>query len=66
MDLSELKALPLPKQCKNCSNCSSKCRKQRESACKNPGTNKSEDAREKIAKEKQQGAGKSSREGTGS
>ena len=66
MDLSELKGLPLPKQCKNCSNCSSKCRKQRESACKNPGNGKSEDAREKIAKEKQQGAGKSSREGTGS
>ena len=66
MDLSELKGLPLPKQCKNCSNCSSKCRKQRESACKNPGNSKSEDAREKIAKEKQQGAGKSSREGTGS
>ena len=66
MDLSELKALPLPKQCKNCSNCSSKCRKQRESACKNPGNAKSEDAREKITKEKQQGAGKSSREGTGS
>jgi len=66
LDLSELKGLPLPKQCKNCSNCSSKCRKQRESACKNPGNSKSEDAREKIAKEKQQGAGKSSREGTGS
>jgi len=66
MDLSELKGLPLPKQCKNCSNCSSKCRKQRESACKNSGNNKSEDAREKIAKEKQQGAGRSSREGTGS
>jgi hypothetical protein len=66
MDLSELKGLPLPKQCKNCSNCSSKCRKQRESACKNPGNSKSEDAREKIAKEKQEGAGKSSREGTGS
>jgi len=66
MDLSELKGLPLPKQCKNCSNCSSKCRKQRESACKNPGNSKSEDAREKIAKEKKQGAGKSSREGTGS
>lgn len=66
MDLSELKALPLPKQCKNCSNCSSQCRKQRQSACKNPGNGKSEDAREKISKEKQSGAGKSSREGTGS
>jgi len=68
MDLSELKGLPLPKQCKSCSNCSSKCRQQRASACKNPGEGKgkSEDAREKIAKEKQQGAGKSSRSGTGS
>ncbi|MFM1770569.1 MAG: hypothetical protein RJA22_3098 [Verrucomicrobiota bacterium] len=66
MDLSELQGLPLPKQCKNCSNCSSKCRQQRASACKNPGESKSEDAREKIAKEKQSGAGKSSRTGTGS
>ena len=66
MDLSELKGLPLPKQCKKCSNCSSKCRQQRASACKNPGENKSEDAREKIAKEKKSGAGKSSRSGTGS
>ena len=66
MDLSELKGLPLPKQCKNCSNCSSKCRQQRASACKNPGESKSEDAREKISKEKQSGAGKSSRSGTGS
>lgn len=66
MDLSELKGLPLPKQCKNCSNCSSKCRQQRASACKNPGESKSEDAREKIAKEKQAGAGKSSRSGSGS
>jgi len=66
MDLSELKGLPMPKQCKNCSNCSSKCRQQRASACKNPGENKSEDAREKISKEKKAGAGKSSRSGTGS
>lgn len=66
MDLSELKGLALPKQCKNCSNCSSKCRAQRASACKNPGNGKSEDAREKISQEKKAGAGKSSREGTGS
>lgn len=66
MDLSELKGLPLPKQCKKCSNCSSKCRQQRASTCKNPGEKKSEDAREKISKEKQAGAGKSSRSGTGS
>jgi hypothetical protein len=66
MDLSELKGLALPKQCKNCSNCSSKCRAQRASACKNPGNGKSEDARAKISEEKKTGAGKSSREGTGS
>jgi hypothetical protein len=64
MDLSELKALPLPKQCQNCSNCSSKCRKQRESNCKKPGESK--DIREKISEQKQQGAGNSRREGTGS
>jgi tetratricopeptide (TPR) repeat protein len=65
MDLSELKGLPLPKQCQNCSNCSGKCRKQRESNCKNPG-NKAGDVREKISEQKQQGAGKSGREGSGS
>lgn len=66
MDLSELKGLPLPKQCKNCSNCSSKCRAQRASACKNPGSKPGEDAREKISEQKKSGAGKSSRGGTGS
>jgi len=65
MDLSELKGLPLPKQCQNCSNCSGKCRKQRESNCKNPG-NKPGDVREKISEQKQQGAGRSGREGSGS
>jgi hypothetical protein len=65
MDLSELQGLPLPKQCKNCSNCSGKCRKQRESNCKNPG-NKATDVREKISEQKQQGAGRSGREGSGS
>ncbi len=66
MDLSELKGLALPKQCKNCSNCSGKCRAQRASACKNPGNKPSQDAREKISEEKKAGAGKSSRQGTGS
>jgi len=67
MDLSELKGLPLPKQCKNCSNCSGKCRAQRASACKNPGDGKGQsDARQKMTEEKKSGAGKSSREGTGS
>jgi len=65
MDLSELKGLPLPKQCQNCSNCSGKCRKQRESNCKNPG-NKPGDVREKISEQKQQGAGRSGKEGSGS
>jgi len=65
MDLSELKGLPLPKECQNCSNCSGKCRKQRESNCKNPG-NKAGDVREKISEQKQQGAGRSGREGSGS
>lgn len=64
MDLSELKALPLPKQCQNCSNCSSKCRKQRESNCKKPGESK--DVREKISEQKSKNAGRSGREGTGS
>jgi hypothetical protein len=63
MDLSELKGLPLPKQCQNCSNCSGKCRRQRESNCKNPG-NKPGDVREKISEEKQKGAGRSGREGS--
>lgn len=31
MDLAELQALPLPKQCEGCKNCSQKCRGQRES-----------------------------------
>jgi hypothetical protein len=65
MDLSELKGLPLPKQCQNCSNCSGKCRKQRESNCKGQG-NKAGDVREKISEQKQQGAGRSGREGSGS
>jgi len=34
MDLSELQALPLPKQCQGCKNCSQKCRSQR--ASRNP------------------------------
>jgi len=64
MDLNELKALPLPKQCQNCGNCSSKCRKQRESNCKQPGESK--DVREKISEQKSKNAGKTGREGSGS
>lgn len=66
MDLSELKGLALPRQCKQCSNSSDKCRAQRASACKNPGNKPSQEARAKISEEKKQGAGKSSRQGTGS
>ncbi len=60
MDLSELRALPLPKNCKcNGGNLSQKCRQQRE--CRNPGKGKKPgekpgDAREQIKKE-QKGAG---------
>jgi hypothetical protein len=48
MDLSELKALPLPKKCNGNCNCNSLCQKKREqrlSKCKNPGQ---KDVREKI------------------
>jgi len=65
MDLSELKGLPLPKECKNCSNCSGKCRSQRESRTKVP--KKSDDARQDVQKDKQSGAGQNDRpEGSGS
>lgn len=42
MDLSELKALPLPKKCKCCSNCCQKKREQRLSKCegKKPSDNR--------------------------
>ena len=64
MDLSDLKGLPLPKQCKNCSHYSSKCRKQHASNCKAPG--KSQDVREQISEQKQKNAGSNGRSGTGS
>ena len=65
MDLSELKGLPLPKECQNCSNCSGKCRSQRESRSKVP--KKSDDARQEVQEEKQKSAGQNDRpEGSGS
>jgi hypothetical protein len=45
MDLSELQALALPKQCQGCKNVSQKCRNQKESQCDKPGEKKPEDAR---------------------
>lgn len=65
MDLSELKGLPLPKECKNCTDCSGKCRSQRESRTKVP--KKSGDARQQVQEEKAKGAGQNDRpEGSGS
>lgn len=49
MDISQLKSLPLPKQCKNCSNCSQKKREQRLS--KNGNGKKPDDARDQIKKD---------------
>jgi hypothetical protein len=66
MDLSELKGLPLPKECKNCSNCSGKCRKQRESRTKVQKKGEG-DARQEVQEDKQKGAGQNDRpEGSGS
>ena len=46
MDLSELQALPLPKQCEGCKNCSQKCRSQRDSRNPEPKQQeKKQDAR---------------------
>ncbi|MEZ5302505.1 MAG: hypothetical protein R3F11_18005 [Verrucomicrobiales bacterium] len=58
MDLSELKALPLPKKCQGCKNCCSKCQGQKKSRNEGKKPEKKEDAR---------GAGKMDRpEGSGS
>ena len=67
MDLSELKALPLPKECQNCSggDCSGKARKQRQS--RTQVKKQSKDAREQVSEDKAKTAGKSDRpEGSGS
>ena len=55
MDLSELQALPLPKNCQGCKNVSQKCRNQKES--KNPGEKKPEDARKAGVGKRPEGTG---------
>ena len=57
MDLSELQAQPLPKECSGCKNCSQKCRSQRQSQCKNPGDKKPEDARKAGTGKRPDGSG---------
>jgi len=64
MDLSELKGLPLPKECNGNCNCAGKCRKQKESRSKVP--KKGKDARQDIAKDKAAGAGANDRPEGGS
>lgn len=64
MDISELKGLPLPKQCQGNGDCAGKCRKQKESRSKvgkKPG-----DARQQITEDKSKGAGKNDRPEGGS
>lgn len=56
MDLTELQALPLPKQCEGCKNASQKCRSQRESQCKKPGE-KPKDARNAGGGQRPDGSG---------
>lgn len=71
MDLSELLAKPLPKDCPKCKNLSQRKRKQCQSRCKEQAKGKGkkkkkkEDARKKI-KVENQGAGLNQREGAGS
>jgi hypothetical protein len=64
MDISELKGLPLPKECNGNGNCAGKCRKQKESRSKVP--KKGNDARQEISKDKQKGAGTNDRPEGGS
>lgn len=64
MDLSELKGLPLPKECEGNSNCSGKCRSQKESRTKVKP--KSGDFRQQISKDKAGGAGRNDRPEGGS
>ena len=65
MDLSELKGLPLPKECNGNGNCSGKCRKQKESRTKVPKKGNG-DARQEISKDKAAGAGANDRPDGGS
>jgi hypothetical protein len=64
MDLSELKGLPLPKECKGNSNCSGKCRSQKQS--RSQVAKKPSDARQQISEDKKKGAGKNDRPDGGS
>jgi hypothetical protein len=64
MDLSELKGLPLPKECQGNCNCSGKCRSQKQARTKTP--KKPNDAREQIMQEKKDSAGMNDRPGGGS
>lgn len=57
MDLSELKAQPLPKKCSGCKNCSQKCRGQCESKSKNPGEKQPKDARKAGTGKRPDGSG---------
>src|SRR5262245_30265040 len=57
MDLSELQALPLPKQCEGCKNCSQKCRSQRESMARKQGEKQPKDARGATAGKRPDGTG---------
>lgn len=57
MDLSELEALPLPKQCEGCKNCSQKCRSQRESLARKQAEKQPKDARGATAGKRPEGTG---------
>ena len=69
MDLSELRGMPLPKECKNTKNCTGKCKSQREARCKGEGDkdgqgegeDDKEDGRDKVKEEKAKGAGQYNR-----
>jgi hypothetical protein len=63
MDLSELKGLPLPSECKCNGNCAGKCRSQKQGR-KTP--KKPSDVRQEIKEEKNGGAGMNDRPGGGS
>lgn len=64
MDLSELKGLPLPKECQGSGNCSGKCKAQRESRTR--VKKKGSDVRQEISESKNNGAGMNGRSGGGS
>lgn len=65
MDVNDLKAKPLPKECQNCKDCSGKCRSQKESKCKGNGKGKQSDVRKEFQKSNAAGTGQRP-EGSGS